>query len=238
MLLLPTPVRQTAHGNSSELCRRSRPVSQIMIFVFPAFTLSFLLHCFFPSQEPPDTFLERFCDDNKVLGIEVLPGDPIAELSWQGFNHNDEEQWAEYWSLVNTNLHFKLFTVALANMDTAPRIGIHPLHQSHNPLLHINFSQLPSDDLPRHSVKCLLQVYKSSCWQLDTSLAPAWQQRLRLLCLWLGRSQTWNRRLTPSVWRGHPQSSPGLSWPALSAWDRGSCPFPIIPLTLVEKLCS
>ena len=40
MLLLPTPVRQTAHGNSPELCRRSSPVPQIMIFVFPAFTLS------------------------------------------------------------------------------------------------------------------------------------------------------------------------------------------------------
>ena len=40
MLLLPIPVRQTAHGNSPELCRRSRPVLQIMIFVFPVFTLS------------------------------------------------------------------------------------------------------------------------------------------------------------------------------------------------------
>ena len=40
MLLLPTPVQQTAHGNLHELCRRSRPVPQIMIFVFPVFTLS------------------------------------------------------------------------------------------------------------------------------------------------------------------------------------------------------
>ena len=40
MLLLPTPVRQTAHGYSPELCKRSRPVPQIMTFVFPAFTLN------------------------------------------------------------------------------------------------------------------------------------------------------------------------------------------------------
>ena len=40
MLLLPTQVRQTAHGNLPELCRRSRPVLQIMIFIFPAFTFS------------------------------------------------------------------------------------------------------------------------------------------------------------------------------------------------------
>ena len=39
MLLLPTPVRQTAHGNLLELCRSSRSVPQIMIFAFPAFTL-------------------------------------------------------------------------------------------------------------------------------------------------------------------------------------------------------
>ena len=58
MLLLPTPVRQMADGNSPELCRGSGPVPQIMIFVYPAFTWSFLLHCFFPSQEFPDTFLE------------------------------------------------------------------------------------------------------------------------------------------------------------------------------------
>ena len=110
---------------------------------------SFLFHCFFPSQEPPDTFLKRFSDDNKVIGIEVLSVDPKAELAWQGFKHNDEEQKAQYRALVNTDLHFKLFTVPLPNMDTAPRIGIHPLHQSHNPLLHTKFSQRPPDNLPR-----------------------------------------------------------------------------------------
>ena len=81
--------------NWSELCRRSRPVPQIMNCVFPAFTQSFLLHCFFPSQDLPDTFLERFSHDNKVIGIKVLPVDPRAELAWQGFKHNDEEQKAE-----------------------------------------------------------------------------------------------------------------------------------------------
>ena len=40
MLLLPTPVRQMADGNSPELCRDPGPIPQIMIFVFPAFTVS------------------------------------------------------------------------------------------------------------------------------------------------------------------------------------------------------
>ena len=39
-------------------------------------------------------------------------------------------QRAEYWALVNTDLHFKLFTVPFTNMDMALRICIHPLHQS------------------------------------------------------------------------------------------------------------
>ena len=68
----------------------------------------FLLHYFLPSQEPPDTFLERV-SDNKVIGMEVLQGDLRAELACQGFKHNDEEQWAEYRALVNIDLHFKLF---------------------------------------------------------------------------------------------------------------------------------
>ena len=46
------------------------------------YSQSFLFHCFFSSQEPSDTFLERFSDNNKVTGIEVLPGDLKAELSW------------------------------------------------------------------------------------------------------------------------------------------------------------
>ena len=117
---------------------------------------SFLLCCFFPSQDPPDTFLEWFSYDNKVISKEVLPGDPRAELAWQGFKH----RWrAASWvpSLGEHWLSLKFFPVPLTNMDTAPHIGIHPLHQSHNPLLHTKFSQRPPDDLLRHSIKGLLQ---------------------------------------------------------------------------------
>ena len=52
------------------------------------YSQSFLLQCFFPSQEAPDTFFESLSamitslshvsNDNKVIGIEVLPGDPRA----------------------------------------------------------------------------------------------------------------------------------------------------------------
>ena len=139
---------------------------------------------------------------------------------------NDEEQLAEYRALVNTDLLFKFFTVPLTNKHMAPRTGTHHLHQLQNPHFHTKFSQHPPDDLPRHLIKRLLHVFKShveSCWQPDTSLAAPWKQRMCLLCLCLGWSQPGNRRLTPTVWWGCPQSSPGLSWPALSAWDWGLC---------------
>ena len=92
-----------------------------------------------------------FSYDNKVVSIEVPPWDPTAELTWQGFQHNDEKQWAENRALVNTNLHFKLVTVPLTNTDTAPGIGIHSLYQAHYPLIHTKFPQCPPNDLPGHS---------------------------------------------------------------------------------------
>ena len=116
----------------------------------------FLLHCFFPSQEPRDTFLEKF-SDVKDASKKVLPREPQSGTCVTGFKHNDEEQWAEYQALVNTDLHIILVTVPITNTDMVTRIGMHPLDQWHNPLLNTKFSQRPPDDLPRHSIK----FYKS-----------------------------------------------------------------------------
>ena len=45
------------------------------------YSQSFLLHCFFPSQELPIPFRKWFSDNNNVIGIEVLSVDPRAELA-------------------------------------------------------------------------------------------------------------------------------------------------------------
>ena len=99
------------------------------------------------------------------------------------------------------------FTVPLTNTDNSPRIGIHPLHQSHNLLLHTQVfsapTRWPSEALDQMPSPGLRKPCRVSCWQ-------------------------------PTIWWSHPQSSPGLSWPALSAWDCGSFPFQCISLTLVE----
>ena len=100
----------------------------------------------------------------------------------------------------------------------------HTVHSSHQ------MTRWPSEAQDQIPSPGLLKPFRVSCWQLDTSLAAAWQQTLRLLCLGLGQSQTGNRQLTPAVWWGRPQSSQGLSWPALSTWDSGSYPFPVHPL--------
>ena len=104
---------------------------------------------------------------------------------------------------------------------------IHTIHSS-TP----SFLSSHQNDLLRHLIKHILQVY----WKLWQSLLLVAQRYFscsclttNLLCLCLGRSQTGNRQLTPTVWWGRPQSSTGLSWPALSAWDCGSCPCPMHP---------
>ena len=125
----------------------------------------FLLHCFFPCQEPSDTFLQWFSYDDKVVSIEVLPWDPTAEFTWQGFKHNDKKQWAEYRALVNTNLHFKLFTVPLTNTYTAPGIGIHSLYQVHYPHQVSSVpTKWPSWALGQMLSQGLRKPCKVSCW--------------------------------------------------------------------------
>ena len=111
----------------------------------------------------------------------------------------------------------------------APLIDIHPLHQLHNP--HQVFSAptwWPFEALHQKPSPGLQKSYRISCLQLDT-LTDAGLQRLHLLCLCQGQSQTGNRRLIPTVWWGSPQSSPGLSWPALSALHCISFPFSMHP---------
>ena len=160
--------------------------------------------------------------------VELLrPSQPNGVMSTPEQNSRDkalsimmESSW------LSTEPWWTTTFTSNSSLYPSPTRTRHPLHQSHNPFLHTKFSQRPPDDLPRYSIKRLLQVYESHVeylvWLLDTSLAVAWQQRLRLLCLCLGRSQTGNRWLTPIVWWGRPQSSPGLSWSVLSAWGRGS----------------
>ena len=74
-----------AHSSRMEICLTLQEVQASTIdhdlCLSCIYSQSFLFHCFFPSQEPPDTFLKRFSNDNKVMGIEVLPGDPRAEAS-------------------------------------------------------------------------------------------------------------------------------------------------------------
>ena len=105
MLLLPTPVRQTAHGYSPELCKRSRPVPQITTFVFPAFTLNpFSMASFHINSLLTHSSRESAMMRSSAIGP---PREHERKLKWQGLQHNDEEQVTEYGSLVDPNLHLK-----------------------------------------------------------------------------------------------------------------------------------
>ena len=116
MLLLPSPMWQTAQGNSPELCRRSMPVQQIMIFVFPAFTLS----SFSSSQEPPDIFLKLF---------SMITRSSARSQSGTHLTSLQTQRWraAGWVPSLDEHNNLKLFTVPLTNIDMVLHIGIHPL---------------------------------------------------------------------------------------------------------------
>ena len=145
---------------------------------------------------------------------------------------------AEYRALVNTNLHFKLFTVPLTNTDTALGLGIHSLYQTHYPLIHTKFPQCPPNDRPGHSAKCLLQVYESHV----KSLVGSWILFLQLpndkdcICC----ASTWDKaKLGIMDW--HHLSDKAVHNPLQDFYDLFCqlettvvTPFQFIPLTLVE----
>ena len=199
---------QTAQENSFQLCRRSRPLPQIMI-ISCIYSQLFLLHYFFPSQAPPDTFLERFSDANKVVSIEVFPEELRVQLTWQGFKHNDEEQRTKY-RAFNSNSSLYLLPTWTWHTSTGS-IKSTPLHQAFSAP-----TRWPSQALNQTPSPGLWKLCRVSCWKLDTSFAAAWQQRLCLLCLC------------------HWESSTGQGQLLRSQADRSSCPCPMHPTTLVE----
>ena len=105
MLLLPTPVRQTAHGYSPDLCKRSKPVPQIMTFVFPVFTLNpFFTMASFHIKSLLTHSSRESAMVTRSSAYRSSQGTPAR-------NSRDkaEEQGTEYGSLMDPDLHLKLF---------------------------------------------------------------------------------------------------------------------------------
>ena len=97
-------------------------------------------HCFFPPQEPSDTFLQWFSYDNKVVNIEVLhvthSGTHVTRLPAQWWK---AAGWVQ--SIGEHQPSLQTLHCPLTNTDTAPGIGIHSLYQAHYPLIHTKFPQ-------------------------------------------------------------------------------------------------
>ena len=227
MLLLPTPVWQTARENSPELCRWSRPVTQIMIMVFHAFTQSFLLVASFQIKSlltcssNDSAMIPRSLSKRSGKGnLEQNSRDKASSTMMKSSRLSTQPWWTLTFTL-NSSLYSsptRTWVCTLAYIPCTTRT-IHSSTPSFLSAHQMTFWGTPSDASPGLQKPC-----RVSCWQLYTSLAAAFVQRLHLLCLCLGYSQTGNYKLTPTVWGG-PQSCPGLSWPALSALDHVSFPF-------------
>ena len=163
MLLLPSPVRQTARGNLLELCSRLKPVSHIMILVFPVFTFSPFLSI--PSVQVSSLrthFFQGVCNNDKgncikdpakVLRLETPVTKPQARR-WRALD------WAQSPDVHRPSPQTRHYTIT--NPNTAPHNLMHSLNKVHNPFLNTKLSHCPPDHFPRNSVeRLLLQVHES-----------------------------------------------------------------------------
>ena len=136
---------------------------------------------------------------------------------------------------MNTDLHFKFFTVPLINTDMSPPICIHPLHHSHNPLLHTMFSQRLPDDLPRYSIKCLLKVYESHVESLVGSSCSFLTTKIASVVPLPGTKQAWESSIN-TVLFDEAVHNPLQDFHDLLCQLETAvvAPFQCIPLSLVE----
>ena len=179
-----------------------------MIFVFPAFTLipfssiaSFQVKSLQTHYSSDSTIITRSSAYRSSQGTQERNSRDKASSTMMRSSGLSTEPWWTPTFTSNSSL-----CSAQLHKSPAPVAQSTPLHQVFSAP-----TRWPSEVLDQTSSTGLREPCRVSCWQLDTSLAAAWQQILRLSCLCLGRSQTRNRRLTPTVWWGRPQSSPGFS---------------------------
>ena len=71
----------------------------------------FTFHASLPCLEFGDTLLPGVHVEHQIIRIEQLPWHNSAELKWQCFQPQDEDQWAKDRSLRHSNFHAKLLTV-------------------------------------------------------------------------------------------------------------------------------
>ena len=169
-------MRQTAHGNSPELCRRSSPVLQIMI-CFPAFILS------------PFSSIASF--QVKSLLTHFASDSAMTIRSSAGRSSHGTPQRSSRVNASSTMMKSNRLTRSLGEHKPSLQALHYTPHQNGHgswhwytspgpsalSLIHTKFPQCPPNDLPGHSVKCLLKVYENhvvSCWQLDKATSQIW----------------------------------------------------------------
>ena len=137
MLLLPTPVRQTAHGYSPDLCKRSRPVPQIMTFVFPAFTLnpffsmaSFHIKSLLTHSSRESAMMTRLSAYRSSQGTPARNSYYKASSTMMKSKGLRTDLW---WTPTFTSNSAE----NLANMNPASCMSVHSLDYPHNPFLNI-----------------------------------------------------------------------------------------------------
>src|SRR3989442_3026826 len=124
------------------------------------------LHTGIYPSSPPD--LRPLCN-SLPLSCLYSPEVPSPQLPWQavfeivsyGLHYYVKQEWAKYRSLMYPNLDLKTFTLFTIPFDRYHNPLTQTFNHIYHPLFHSNMSQSPPQNLTRHSIGGVLQVYKS-----------------------------------------------------------------------------
>src|SRR5437867_3214223 len=97
----------------------------------------------------------------QVICIKELPWQAFFEIVSYGLHYYVKQEWATYRPLMYPNLDLKTFTLFTISFARCRNSLIQTFDHIYHPLFHSSTPQGPPQNLMRHSIEGLLQVYKS-----------------------------------------------------------------------------
>src|SRR5437867_8091682 len=137
-------LERASAGDIQNQCRGQSPASSLQIAPWSLLQLK-----------------SRLRQQYQVICIKQLPWQAFFEIVSYGLHYNVKQDWTKYRSLVYPHLDLKTFTLFTIPFDRCSNPLIQTFNHIYHPLFHSNMPQSPPQNLTRHPIEGLLQVYKS-----------------------------------------------------------------------------